>query len=88
MDAIYPLLLAFLAWVSPLIAGWPLPLYSGTVLPLVLLSLMTYLVMPNLTRLLRPWLATFTQPRPDRGVLPGENITVALKPAWPASMTI
>ena len=74
--AIYPLLLAFLAWVSPLIAGWPLPLRAA-VLPLVLLSLMTYLVMPNLTRLLRPWLAAGTQPRPDRGVLPGENITVA-----------
>ena len=74
--AIYPLLLAFLAWVSPRIAGWPLPLRAA-VLPLVLLSLMTYLVMPNVTRLLRPWLAAATQPRPDRGVLPSEQMTVA-----------
>ena len=74
--AIYPLLLAFLAWVSPRIAGWPLPLRAA-VLPLVLLSLMTYLVMPNLTRLLRPWLAAGTQPRPYRGVLPSEEMTVA-----------
>jgi antibiotic biosynthesis monooxygenase (ABM) superfamily enzyme len=55
--AIYPLVLVFLAWVSPRIRGWPLPLRSA-VLPLVLLSLMTYVVMPNVTRLLRPWLAS------------------------------
>ena len=53
--AIYPLLFAFQAWVSPEIEGWPLAVRAA-VLPLVLLGLMTYLVMPNVTRLLRPWL--------------------------------
>lgn len=54
--AIYPLVVIFLAWVSPHINGWPLAVRAA-VFPLVLLSLMTYLVMPNVTRLLRPWLA-------------------------------
>lgn len=53
--AIYPLVLIFLAWVSPHINGWPLAARAA-VFPLVLLSLMTYLVMPSVTRLLRPWL--------------------------------
>jgi uncharacterized protein len=53
--AIYPLVLIFLAWVSPQINGWPLAV-KAAVFPLVLLSLMTYLVMPTVTRLLRPWL--------------------------------
>jgi len=54
--AIYPLVLAFLSWVSPHITRWPLALRAAT-LPLVVLTLMTFVVMPNLTRLLRPWLA-------------------------------
>jgi antibiotic biosynthesis monooxygenase (ABM) superfamily enzyme len=54
--AIYPLVLVFLAWVSPRINGWPLAVRAA-VFPLVLLSLMTYLVMPTLTRVLRPWLS-------------------------------
>jgi uncharacterized protein len=62
--AIYPLVLAFLAWVNPHIKGWPLAVRAA-VLPLVLLSLMTYLVMPNVTRLLRPWLAGRHQQRLD-----------------------
>jgi antibiotic biosynthesis monooxygenase (ABM) superfamily enzyme len=53
--AIYPLVLIFLAWVSPQINRWPLAVRAA-VFPLVLLSLMTYLVMPTVTRLLRPWL--------------------------------
>jgi antibiotic biosynthesis monooxygenase (ABM) superfamily enzyme len=61
--AIYPLVLAFQAWVNPHIKGWPLAARAA-ILPLVLLSLMTYLVMPTVTRLLRPWLAGRHQ-RPD-----------------------
>jgi hypothetical protein len=62
--AIYPLVFAFLTWVSPQIKGWPLAVRAA-ILPLVLLSLMTYLVMPNVTRLLRPWLASRPKQRLD-----------------------
>jgi len=54
--AIYPLVLAFLVWVSPHITRWPLALRAAT-LPLVVLTLMTFVIMPNVTRALRPWLA-------------------------------
>jgi uncharacterized protein len=58
--AIYPLVLGFLLWVSPLIKDWPLPIRAAA-FPLVLLSLMTYLVMPTVTRLLRRWLVSRSQ---------------------------
>jgi antibiotic biosynthesis monooxygenase (ABM) superfamily enzyme len=53
--AIYPLILAFQAWLSPRMAHWPLALRAA-VLPLVILTLMTYVVMPVVTRVLKPWL--------------------------------
>jgi uncharacterized protein len=53
--AIYPLVLGFLTWISPHIAGWPLAVRAA-ILPLVLLSLMTYVVMPTVSRVLRRWL--------------------------------
>ncbi len=54
--AMYPLVLAYLVWVSPHITRWPLALRAAT-LPLVVLTLMTFVIMPNVTRALRPWLA-------------------------------
>jgi antibiotic biosynthesis monooxygenase (ABM) superfamily enzyme len=53
--AIYPLVLAFQAFVSPQMASWPLPVRAA-LFPLVLLTLMTYAVMPVVTRALRRWL--------------------------------
>jgi antibiotic biosynthesis monooxygenase (ABM) superfamily enzyme len=53
--AIYPLVLAFQAFVVPLTSSWPFPLRAA-LFPLVLLTLMTYVVMPVVTRLLRRWL--------------------------------
>jgi antibiotic biosynthesis monooxygenase (ABM) superfamily enzyme len=53
--AIYPLVLAFQAFVVPLTSSWPLPLRAA-LFSLVLLTLMTYVVMPVVTRLLRRWL--------------------------------
>jgi antibiotic biosynthesis monooxygenase (ABM) superfamily enzyme len=55
--AIYPLILAFQAWLAPRMIHWPLALRAA-VLPLVILTLMTYAVMPVVTRILKPWLAT------------------------------
>jgi antibiotic biosynthesis monooxygenase (ABM) superfamily enzyme len=53
--AIYPLVLGFQAWVTPLMTHWPLVLRAA-ILPLVILSLMTFVVMPVVTRVLGPWL--------------------------------
>jgi antibiotic biosynthesis monooxygenase (ABM) superfamily enzyme len=53
--AIYPLILAFQAWLSPRMVHWPLALRAA-LLPLVILTLMTYVVMPVVTRVLKPWL--------------------------------
>ncbi len=53
--AIYPLVLAFQAFVVPLTNSWPLPLRAA-LFPVVLLTTMTYVVMPAVTRLLRRWL--------------------------------
>jgi len=53
--AIYPLILAFQAWLAPRMVHWPLALRAA-VLPLVILTLMTYVVMPVVTRVLKPWL--------------------------------
>lgn len=53
--AIYPLVLAFQAWVSPHITHWPLAVRAAA-LPLVVLTLMTFVIMPNVTRALRKWL--------------------------------
>ena len=53
--AIYPMALAFLAWISPRLTGLPLPVRAA-VLAVGLLTLMTYVVTPTLTSLLRPWL--------------------------------
>jgi antibiotic biosynthesis monooxygenase (ABM) superfamily enzyme len=53
--AVYPLVLAFQAFVVPLTASWPLPLRAA-LFPVVLLTAMTYVVMPVVTRLLRRWL--------------------------------
>jgi uncharacterized protein len=53
--AIYPLVLAFQAFLSPRIVSWPLPVRAA-LFPLVLLTLMTYAVMPVVTRALRRWL--------------------------------
>jgi antibiotic biosynthesis monooxygenase (ABM) superfamily enzyme len=53
--AIYPLILAFQAWLAPRVLHWPLAIRSA-VLPLLVLTLMTYVVMPAVTRVLRPWL--------------------------------
>jgi antibiotic biosynthesis monooxygenase (ABM) superfamily enzyme len=53
--AIYPLVLAFQAFLVPRTASWPLPVRSA-MFPLVLLTLMTYVVMPVVTRVLRRWL--------------------------------
>jgi antibiotic biosynthesis monooxygenase (ABM) superfamily enzyme len=55
--AIYPLILAFQAWLSPRMIHWPLALRAA-LLPLVILTLMTYAVMPVVTRVLKPWLAS------------------------------
>ena len=55
MVALYPLVVAFQAFVVPLISSWPLPLRAA-LYPLVLLTLMTYVQMPVVTRLLRRWL--------------------------------
>lgn len=54
--AIYPLVLAFQAWLAPKMLRWPLELRAA-VLPLVILTLMTFVVMPVVTRVLTPWLA-------------------------------
>lgn len=53
--ALYPLVLCFLAFVAPRIAGLPLPVRAA-IFPLVLLTLMTYLAMPIATRLTHRWL--------------------------------
>lgn len=53
--AVYPLTLAFQAFIVPLTASWPLPLRAA-MFPLVLLTTMTYVVMPLVTRMLRRWL--------------------------------
>jgi antibiotic biosynthesis monooxygenase (ABM) superfamily enzyme len=53
--AIYPMVLAFLAWILPRLRGSPLPV-SAAVLSVGVLTLMTYVVMPTLICLLRPWL--------------------------------
>lgn len=55
--AIYPLILAFQAWLAPKVLHWPLALRAA-VLPLLVLTLMTYVVMPVVTRVLQPWLAS------------------------------
>jgi antibiotic biosynthesis monooxygenase (ABM) superfamily enzyme len=53
--SVYPLVLAFQAWVVPMTASWPLWLRAA-LFPVVLLTTMTYVVMPAVTRLLRRWL--------------------------------
>ncbi|MEV4313887.1 antibiotic biosynthesis monooxygenase [Actinocrispum sp. NPDC049592] len=53
--AVYPLVVAFQAFLAPLTASWPLLLRSA-LFPIVLLTTMTYVVMPAVTRLLRRWL--------------------------------
>ena len=53
--AVYPLVLAFQAWVVPPTSSWPLPLRAA-LFPVVLLTTMTYVVMPVVTRVLRRWL--------------------------------
>jgi antibiotic biosynthesis monooxygenase (ABM) superfamily enzyme len=55
MIAVYPLVLAFQAFLVPLTSSWPLPLRAA-LFPVVLLTAMTYVVMPIVTRLLRRWL--------------------------------
>jgi hypothetical protein len=59
--AVYPLVLAFQAWVVPHTSTWPLALRAA-MFPLVILTLMTYVVMPTATRLLRRWLWRDRQP--------------------------
>ncbi|RSM88586.1 antibiotic biosynthesis monooxygenase [Kibdelosporangium aridum] len=53
--AVYPLVLAFQAFLVPLTSSWPLALRAA-LFPVVLLTAMTYVVMPVVTRLLRRWL--------------------------------
>lgn len=53
--AVYPCVLLFTAFVSPLFQDWPLPLRT-VVLPMVMAPLLTYVLMPTLSRLLRSWL--------------------------------
>lgn len=59
--AIYPLVVAFQAWLVPTIKAWPLLLRSAA-LPLTLLTLMTFVVMPVVTRVAQPWLSSRSGP--------------------------
>jgi uncharacterized protein len=60
--ALYPLVVCFQKWFTPLVKTWPL-LARAAVFPLILLTLMTYVVMPQVTRMLRVWL----YPEPSDG---------------------
>jgi uncharacterized protein len=66
--AVYPLVVAFQAWVVPRMARLPLPL-RALVFPLVLLTLMTFVVMPMVTRALRRWLGPRHDQEPVEGGL-------------------
>jgi antibiotic biosynthesis monooxygenase (ABM) superfamily enzyme len=50
--ATYPMVLAFLTWITPRLMGLPMPVRAA-VLSVGVLTLMTYVVMPALTCLLR-----------------------------------
>ncbi|GAA1074665.1 antibiotic biosynthesis monooxygenase [Nocardiopsis metallicus] len=54
-SAVYPCVLLFTAFVSPLFQDWPLPLRT-VVMPMVMAPLLTYALMPALSRVLRSWL--------------------------------